>query len=271
MTNIQPPATQPVEPDDAFNAIRWVFKHSKAKYADRLVLMVIAMHADGKGKNSFPKQGTIAEEAGGLSVRQVQRAIKNLKAKPLEELGWERRWVHTPSGLRRLNVYWLPKMEGDNLSGTQGDNLSGSGEDVPDISSEVPDISFGGTSKEPPKEPPKDIAPASPSLGEVIEGEIVETDDDLMNALEDVLGNAPRDKKLRGAWNVARRQLAEQGATADRIREVVPAVRRIPKINSMAMTPTALAKHWGQIGSEKVWELLDWKDQAVIAAWEGAR
>jgi len=57
----------------------WVFDKSTAKYSDRLILLAIANHCDRYGRNSWPKQTTIAAEAR-VSVREVIRAIEGLKA-----------------------------------------------------------------------------------------------------------------------------------------------------------------------------------------------
>jgi Helix-turn-helix domain len=267
----------------SYQAVRWVLDNSLTEGSARLVMLVIAEHADEHGRNAHPSITTIAREAK-LTRRQVERVIRtdpgddpdrDQRGEPIKlgELTVERQKVpmkirRSDGGERiyRTHRYSLPRMP-------RPDIVTGRQADAPtygdyDPTSAHHDPTSG--SEEPPLEPPSkpsSLAPASPSPGEVVEGEIVENDN-LMEALEEVFGKAPPDKRLRGSWNVARRRLAEQGATADQIREAVPTVRRLPKHNWMAATPPALAKYWGQISSGKIWELVDWKDQAIIGAYQ---
>jgi DNA-binding transcriptional regulator PaaX len=60
-------------------AIEWVLKHSRAAYSARLVLIVLAHHADDDGRDSYPSIGTIAREAG-LGESTIRGALERLKA-----------------------------------------------------------------------------------------------------------------------------------------------------------------------------------------------
>lgn len=60
-------------------AMSWVFDHSPTTLGARLVLLSLANHADSGGGEIWPAQTTIAQEAR-LSVRQVQRCLKELEA-----------------------------------------------------------------------------------------------------------------------------------------------------------------------------------------------
>ncbi len=60
------------------HAISAVLKHSRARLGDRLVMLVLADHADANGGNSFPSLPLIAAEAL-MSTRQVRRALQKLE------------------------------------------------------------------------------------------------------------------------------------------------------------------------------------------------
>lgn len=59
------------------HAISWVLKNSEAQYGARLVLIVLADHADADGRRAYPSVATIAREAK-LEDRQVQRVLVEL-------------------------------------------------------------------------------------------------------------------------------------------------------------------------------------------------
>lgn len=58
-------------------AMGWVLEHSRSQTGTRLVLMAIANHADADGRNAWPSQKRIAQEAR-VSVRTVRRAVDEL-------------------------------------------------------------------------------------------------------------------------------------------------------------------------------------------------
>lgn len=80
----------------------WVFEHSTAHLAARLVLLAIANHADRDGRNSWASVRQLAEEAR-CSERQVQYALREL-----ESTGEITRVGVSPS---RTHVYELPAMQ----------------------------------------------------------------------------------------------------------------------------------------------------------------
>lgn len=63
----------------SIQAVAWVLEHSEATLADRLVLIAIANHADGRGWNAWPAVDRIAVEAR-VDRRTVFRAIETLEA-----------------------------------------------------------------------------------------------------------------------------------------------------------------------------------------------
>lgn len=62
----------------SIQAIAWVLEQSEATLADRLVLLAIANHADGKGWNAYPAVPLIAREAR-VDERTVYRALEALE------------------------------------------------------------------------------------------------------------------------------------------------------------------------------------------------
>lgn len=62
----------------SIQAIAWVLENSEATLADRLVLLAIANHADGKGWNAYPAIPLIAREAR-VEERTVYRALEALE------------------------------------------------------------------------------------------------------------------------------------------------------------------------------------------------
>lgn len=74
--------------------ISWVLKHSEAKHAQRLVLLVLADHASSDGTDSYPSVRTIAREAR-LSETAVHTALTKLKAAGRIEAAGESEWKTT--------------------------------------------------------------------------------------------------------------------------------------------------------------------------------
>jgi Helix-turn-helix domain len=83
-------------------AISWVLDYSRAKLADRLVLISIANHARKDGTGAWPSIQGIAEEAH-VSRRQAQRSVRALIE--LGELA-----IEEGAGRRGTHVYRLPQM-----------------------------------------------------------------------------------------------------------------------------------------------------------------
>jgi hypothetical protein len=87
---------------------------------EKMVLLVIADHANDEGTQSYPSQATIASKAS-ISVRTVQRAVNSLVSE-----GYIRLFKHSGGSAgcredRRPHLYQinLGKLRGDNLSGRQ--------------------------------------------------------------------------------------------------------------------------------------------------------
>jgi hypothetical protein len=80
----------------------WVFEHSTAHLAARLVLLAIANHSDRDGRNSWASVRQLSEEAR-CSERQVQYALREL-----ESTGEITRVGVSPS---RTHIYELPAMQ----------------------------------------------------------------------------------------------------------------------------------------------------------------
>jgi hypothetical protein len=81
-------------------AVRWVLEHSEARGSARLVLLVLAEHANGDSP-AWPSVATIAQEAN-ITERGVQLALHEL-----ERLGEVK--VDPGGGRKRCNGYHLPK------------------------------------------------------------------------------------------------------------------------------------------------------------------
>lgn len=82
----------------------WVWEHSKAIGADRLVLLAIADNANDAGRDAYPSVATIAKKAK-MDKRTVQRSIRALVA--LGELE-----LHLNSGPCGTNRYRVLMAEG---------------------------------------------------------------------------------------------------------------------------------------------------------------
>lgn len=87
---------------------------------EKMVLLVIADHANDEGTQSYPSQATIAKKAS-ISIRTVQRAVNTLCAQ-----GYLRMFKHSGGSAncredRRPHLYQinLERLRGDNVSGRQ--------------------------------------------------------------------------------------------------------------------------------------------------------
>lgn len=65
-------------------AVSAVLERAEATGLDRLVLLVLAEHADAHGRDAYPSVKTIARKAG-CSRRRTQQALRNLEASALIE------------------------------------------------------------------------------------------------------------------------------------------------------------------------------------------
>jgi 6-phosphogluconate dehydrogenase len=68
----------------------WVYRHSEERLGRRLVLLVLADHANDDGTGAWPSVETIGEKAR-LSRAQVQRCLRALEAEgAIEKAGKSR-------------------------------------------------------------------------------------------------------------------------------------------------------------------------------------
>ena len=89
---------------------------------EKMVLLVIADHANDEGTQSYPSQATIAEKAS-ISIRTVQRAVHTLCSQ-----GYIRMFKHSGGSAncredRRPHLYQinLSKLRGDTVTGRHSD------------------------------------------------------------------------------------------------------------------------------------------------------
>ena len=61
------------------HVMSWVFKHSKTRLAERLVLLVLADHAEADGSNARASIDLIADEAL-IDQRHVRKCLRQLEA-----------------------------------------------------------------------------------------------------------------------------------------------------------------------------------------------
>jgi helix-turn-helix protein len=102
------------------HAISWVLRYSEAQYGARLVLIVLADHADAEGQGAYPSIATIASEAR-LEDRQVQRVLGEL----VEARRIVRRAGRSPFGTIVYDLILDPEIPADVEARKGGDKLSG--------------------------------------------------------------------------------------------------------------------------------------------------
>ncbi len=85
-------------------AFSWVINHSQSEQGARLVLLVIAWHADQDGKDAWPSVATLARKSR-LSVRDVQYCLRKLEQSGELE-------TQPNCGPHGTNLYSLPQMRG---------------------------------------------------------------------------------------------------------------------------------------------------------------
>lgn len=72
------------------NVFQWVLQKSPAQLVNRLVLLVLADHANGDGTGAWPSTETIAKEAR-CSIRSAQYALNALEqAGAIKQTGWSK-------------------------------------------------------------------------------------------------------------------------------------------------------------------------------------
>lgn len=95
----------------------WVLEHSEATLADRLVLIAIANHADGRGWNAYPSVPLISKEAR-CSRSTVYRALETLEH--TGEIVVQRR----PG---RSNMYGIAALMGSQIETGEGSQIETGG------------------------------------------------------------------------------------------------------------------------------------------------
>lgn len=104
--------------------------------------------------------------------------------------------------------------------------------DYPNSPENSPENSLGGAVA---SDPPPTDTPPRPRRAP----------DPLWDALVEALGHQPATKTERGAWNAARKQLADIDATPDDIHARAAIFRQ--RYRLATLTPSALVKHWGSL------------------------
>jgi DNA-binding Lrp family transcriptional regulator len=101
----------------SIEAISYVLRHSEATLSARLVLLVLADHADHDGTSAFPSVATIARQTR-MSERGVRYALR-----ALEESGQiDRRGIHPAYGTHEYAVVMGQSVQGGNLKHEGGQN-----------------------------------------------------------------------------------------------------------------------------------------------------
>lgn len=196
---------------------------------EKMVLGVLADHADDQGEGAWPSVERIALLSGRISTRQVQRCLRKLEDMRLISVAAEAT-RHRPTEYRlhldRIRDLWLetgvttsrPTSPGVTEGRGRGDH--GSPEPIhepipPDVSDETSVVPITSAGRK------RDL---------------------LWEAMEYVMGHSPTTKTERGRWNKAVKELREVGATPDDL--VLRATsyrRRWPDID---MTPTGIVANW---------------------------
>lgn len=124
----------------SLHAIVAVFDHSKARLANRLVLLALADYAHDDGTNAFPSVDTLAGKAG-VDRRTVQRALADLEAAgEIAKTGATRRgvtiWRLLLDGLRGDKL--SPEGSSTRSSRRSGGNLPPQGDRTPPLDDTMP-------------------------------------------------------------------------------------------------------------------------------------
>lgn len=176
-------------------AMSWVLDHSESELASRLVLLAIANHCDSVGRNAWPSQEKIADEAH-VSVRTVKRCVVTLSE--MGELTVGNR-QGAAVGRARTNYYELPLFIASLDEGTgTTEGQSVTPDEVPSDADEVPSATRRGdiSGDEVPT-----VAPQEPSLRTVREPSV-----------EPSSRLAHRKPTFSDCWNIYPRKLARKKA-----------------------------------------------------------
>lgn len=101
-------------------AMSWVFEHSEARLAARLVLLAIANHADADGRNAWASVRRLAEEAH-VSERQARYGLRQLEAAgEIVDVGMSERGTHTYELPALAGALFAPAESAPGRIGTSG-------------------------------------------------------------------------------------------------------------------------------------------------------
>ncbi len=248
-------------------ATSWVWRQGpEIAGNDRLVLLAIADAADADGANAWPSIDTLAEMAG-ISTRTVRRCIQHLV--DLEVLGYEKN-AGGPEGSRgdrRPNRYTVQmSVRGDNLTSREGSGgvTTLSPGPVDDGYARGDDLSgrsdHGVTNPAPRGDSPgiDGVTLLSYERPLTKEEQFGPADADhvdnasLKNAILEACGIVAAELTESGNGPVlkARSEILASGGTPDEVARRARCYRN--RFPGMALTPSALAKHWGSLGAPAV-------------------
>lgn len=211
-----------------------------ALYADlpiyeKMVLNVLADHADENGEGAWPSVERIALLAGRISERQVQRCLRRLQDMGFISVAAEAT-RHRPTEYRlHLDVIretWVTESRPSNPGVTDGRSRG------------------DRESPEPINEPIPQESPKGDSFVQVMPQRKPRKRDVLWDALVEIMGHSPSTKGERGKWNKALKDMREVGATPeDLMRRAVVYRKRWPGID---ITPMALVNNWDLLATPQV-------------------
>lgn len=208
-------------------AIAWVLDRSNARGLDRLVLIVLANHHNGKDGRCDPGQRLIAREAR-IGVGTVSACLKRLQA--LGELG-----IRKEGDARRSTKYYLPFMEPEAEESARLPSAARG----PEVSAaRGPEVSRTGTNR---KEPDSEGEP--PSAPPARAPRRRSPRDDLFDALVAAFGDASTPS--RGSfYGQTVSELVAAGATPEQVARAAAEMRRR---GWEKPSPKAMLQHWDDL------------------------
>jgi hypothetical protein len=220
----------------------WVLRHSKATLGDRLVLLVLADHANDDGTSAWPALATIAHQSR-LSERQARRSLRSLEAAgEIHETGKSRKGTH---------VYELPLYQtwADNMSSLENEAAG----DIRDTSggtsatAAVHDLSPDPSLEQPSIEPPEDQLPRAAAREDLLY--------DPLKGMRVHVEGIERPQDL--AWNALETTTQAVGAVnGKRMRESLATIREVVwewmlETNGKAVMDEFLQTHVGPPNYER--------------------
>lgn len=226
----------------------WLMQRAEPSPGAKLAYARLCRFA-GKRGVAWPFLCELGEELG-VGDRQARRYVAELAKCGLVSI--ERR------GHGESNYYRFPEHEWMELAGEEPDTPDTSVRSRTDTS--VPSrADMDGRSRTDTSDRSARTDPAAPFLRESLvesqtkshRGAGLPADaSELEVALATALGHAPATKSERGAWRNAVSQLEQADATPAEVRARATEYRR--RWPDVALTASALARHWGELGSSNV-------------------